>query len=319
MPSPVTARRPKLELLEDRTAPAVLTVTTAVDSTNPAGEPGSLRAVLKLAADGDVITFAPALAGQMIQLAVEDLPVTHSVTIRGPGAGRLTVQGRQGLATGVSAGVFEVAAGVRATIQGLTIRGGQSGSGGGILNAGTLTLVDSVVKDNLVYTASVAAGGGIANSGTLTLVRTVVSGNAARAIPVKATYGTKLAEGSGVYSSGTLTLVDSRVEGNTAAAQTLAATATAEGGGVFSTGAFLALRSDVNDNLASAQSGAIATAVAQGGGVFIGGGLAVLVTSSINPSRPPRRPAAACSSPARAQPPGCGSRSSPTTVLLPPK
>src|SRR5262245_8200494 len=79
--------RPRLETLEDRTAPAVFTVTNTADS-----GPGSLRqAVLaaNAAAGADSIAFDPAVFAkpQTIQMATGRLTITDPVTIQGPAAG----------------------------------------------------------------------------------------------------------------------------------------------------------------------------------------------------------------------------------------
>ena len=86
--------------------------------------------------------------------------------------------------------------------------------GGGIGNAGTLTLIDSRVTDNVAGSAGItsyAFGGGIHNGGALTVIRTVVSGNRAA---VRAPNG-RFADAGGISSSGALTLHDSVVSGNT--------------------------------------------------------------------------------------------------------
>src|SRR4051794_28000242 len=89
------SRRPAIrlaaELLEDRSTPAVFTVTTAADS-----GPGSLRAAIdqaNTAPDADTIVFAPSVAGATIGLSTvgdtslgpSALFVATPVTIRGNG------------------------------------------------------------------------------------------------------------------------------------------------------------------------------------------------------------------------------------------
>lgn len=283
MPS-ASRLRPAVNPLEDRAVPAHLLVTSPVDSFNPAGEPGSLRAALNAAADGDVIAFAPALFGQTIQLAGYDLPITHNVTIKAPKAAHVTIQGRQGFSVGISTRVFEVEAGVTAKFEGLTITGGQAGynTGGGILNSGTLTLIDCAVTNNLVYTTGLSLGGGIFNSGTLTLIRTQVSGNAALAVPNRGTGGTMLAEGGGIFSVGTLRLLDSQMTGNKVVADSIARPATALGGGVYSFGTLTARHSTFDANQADARSTILAVADAEGGGGYFTTGSATLNDCTVN-------------------------------------
>jgi len=87
--------------------------------------------------------------------------------------------------------------------------------GGGISNAGTLTLTDTRVTDNIAGSAEItsyAAGGGISNSalGTLTLIRSVVADNRAA---VSAPNG-RNTDAGGISSGGVLALEDSVVSGN---------------------------------------------------------------------------------------------------------
>jgi len=92
--------------------------------------------------------------------------------------------------------------------------------GGGIFNAGTLTVTDTRISDNVSGSttsdsslASYAAGGGIMNGfqGSLTLRGSFVSDNRAA---VNAPNG-RNTDGGAIASSGTLTIEDSRLSGNT--------------------------------------------------------------------------------------------------------
>src|SRR5438270_876285 len=67
---------PRLERLEDRTVPSTLTILNNLDS-----GPGSLRAVLAGAANGDTVAFAPSLSGKTITLTSGPLSVNTSVRI----------------------------------------------------------------------------------------------------------------------------------------------------------------------------------------------------------------------------------------------
>ena len=70
--------------------------------------------------------------------------INQNLDIEGPGASQLTVSG------GGLSQVFDVAAGTTVTIAGLTITGGvdSDGIGGGIMNAGNLTLKNDSVTGN---------------------------------------------------------------------------------------------------------------------------------------------------------------------------
>ena len=97
--------RPLLELLENRLAPATLTVNETGDNydftpaTSLTGATGSLRGCIVNAADGDTITFANSLAGQTITLtqALNTIywSYNHNLTIQGPSGG-VTISGGGG-------------------------------------------------------------------------------------------------------------------------------------------------------------------------------------------------------------------------------
>src|SRR5215208_6436790 len=130
------------------------TPTIIVTNTNDSG-PGSLRQTVADANNGDVIGFA--VTGT-IELTSGELLVTRSITISGPGAENLAVNGNN------QSRVFHVASGQIVTISGLTITNGHvSDSGGGIYNDhAVLTLNDCTINDN---SASGNLGGGIHNDG----------------------------------------------------------------------------------------------------------------------------------------------------------
>ena len=129
--------------------------TIIVTNTNDSG-PGSLRQALADANNGDTINFA--VTGT-IGLTTGELLVDKSITISGPGAENLTVDGNK------QSRVFHIASGQTMTISGLTITNGHvSDSGGGIYNDhAVLTLNDCTISDN---SATGNLGGGIHNDGT---------------------------------------------------------------------------------------------------------------------------------------------------------
>jgi peptidyl-prolyl cis-trans isomerase SurA len=135
-------------------APAVAAIHT-VRNTDDSGD-GSLRKALKDASDGDAISFASDVEGE---IALESsLDVDSDVAIKGPGANVVTVRGKEGV-TVASAGTV--------SISGLTIAGGDTAIE---LKHGKLTLLDSAVVDS--------TGDGIANQGgRLTLLRSLVARN----------------------------------------------------------------------------------------------------------------------------------------------
>jgi hypothetical protein len=77
--------------------------------------------------------------------------------------------------------VVAVDSGIRATISDLTVSNGvdAAGNGGGISNAGTLTLTDVVVSDNAATFGENGIGGGIFNAGTLSVSHSFITHNQA--------------------------------------------------------------------------------------------------------------------------------------------
>ena len=143
-----------------------------VTNTNDSG-PGSLRNALAVSHDGDTID-ATGVSGTIL-LTSDELQISHSVTINGPGAGTLAINGN---------GTFRVfvifASDV--TISGFTITNGfvnDGNGGGGInnLNGTTTTVSNCSISGNF--------GGGISNisnglcCATLTVTNSTVSDNSA--------------------------------------------------------------------------------------------------------------------------------------------
>jgi hypothetical protein len=190
--------------------------------------PNTLRQALLDVCDGGTITFnlPPATT---ITLATAELHVTKNVTITGPGSGNLAVNGASAFR------IFEVDAAKTVNITGIALNNGKvaganggagaAGSpalGGGVFNAGTLTLSDVIVNncqakggaggDNSGApggNGGDAFGGGISNSGTLNLTNSTLSANSAvggKGGDSDTTAGTGgAAVGGGVYNTGILT------------------------------------------------------------------------------------------------------------------
>jgi predicted outer membrane repeat protein len=206
-------QRPRLEVLEDRLAPSINAV---VSSTQDSGT-GSLRdaiAQVNNATDTSVntIAFSSALPGNAtITLDTALPPLNRNVIVQGPGAKALTVQ-RSSAGGTLSFGIFTVASGVSATLNGLTISGGNAADGAGIANHGDLNLVDALVTNN----TATDKGGGIFSdapaptAGSSTLTGVFIENSA---ITNNTTSGTGGAAGIDIESSGLL-LQDSTVSGN---------------------------------------------------------------------------------------------------------
>jgi hypothetical protein len=161
---------PALELLEHRLVLSTWTVTSAADSGS-----GSLRATLAEAGNGDKITFASSLRGQTITLTSGQLTVTTSVDIVGLGRNELTISGDN------TSRVFAVASGATAAIDRLTITNGLADQGGGIDNAGILSISECLLAGNeaLGDSAATGLGGGIFNEpgASLTVIASAFTNN----------------------------------------------------------------------------------------------------------------------------------------------
>ena len=160
--------------------------TLAVTSTADDWSPGTLRAALSSASNGDTIDLT-GISGA-IALDYGQLVVASDVTIAGPGPSQLAVDAQQ------NSRVFMILPGATVTISGLAITNGYEDSflsgisaGGGILNElGTLTVINCDVSGNW---ADLGAGifndggtlffGQFSGTATLNLIGSTVSGNVA--------------------------------------------------------------------------------------------------------------------------------------------
>jgi len=319
-------------LLHQPQPPDPTRVTTLADS-----GPGSLRWAIENAPAGSTITFAPRLRGGTILLTGGDLQFVKNLALRGPGADVLAISG------GERGYVVHVTHDVSVSITGLAFKDskfrGNSPSfitnegklilsksmvsnnrfysdsppvsekgGGGIYNAGTLSLIDSMVSTN----ESESVGGGIYNAGTLSLIDSTMSGNTARGdgggIFNKSSHpsdrvsltnstvsgNTAQSDGGGIENdSGALTLTNSTVSGNTAQS---------DGGGIENdSGALTLTNSTVSGNTARGGSGGgiyslgmlmltnttVANNIAQssGGGIYKAGNQAELTFCTIYGNR----------------------------------
>jgi hypothetical protein len=180
----------------------VLAVTSAAD-THQDGLLTLREAVALANADAsggqsDTITFDDSLGNATITLTAGPLELSgasSSATETVDGGGQITVNGNH---AGRS---FTVDFGVAAALDGLTIADGNAtnSSGGGIYNAGVLTVRATTLQGNFA-----TDGGGIYNGGTLTLTDSTLTGNSAL-------------YAGGIENYGTLTVSNSTLSGNVAA------------------------------------------------------------------------------------------------------
>lgn len=237
-----------------------LTVNTSNDlANNPAGTT-SLREAISFANTDTVnsaITFAPSISGQTISIGSE-LPAlanNGTVSISGP-AGGVTI-------SGPNSRIFRVSTGANATLTGLTIANANiSGSGGAILNSGTLTINDSTLSNNVITSST--NGGAIYSTGALTINNSTLSGNSAGG------------SGGAIYSTGAVTISKSTFSGNSATNSGGAIDVTNAltiGNSTFSGNNALnggAIRNDATNGILTLDSSTISgnTATSFGGGIF---------------------------------------------------
>ena len=176
--------------------------------------------------------------------------VSKDVSIQGNGAEKTIVQAHTSPGEATDR-VFEIPLEVSAQILGMTIQHGNPTSspmtGGGVLNYGTLTLVDVIIRENYG-----SAGGGLYNEGDLTLINSTVTENGSVG------GGDKYLEcetGGGLkVLSGTTTLINTTVSHNRAKSK---------GGGVHVAchGKLILHNSTISSNFATES----------GGGVYLNG------------------------------------------------
>ena len=198
-----------------------------------------------------------ALEGRLPQIE-DDLAIT------GPGPASLTVRRESGVGL---FRIFEFNDGVTGSLTGMTVTGGSSGAGGGILNgSGSLTLTRVAVVGNEAVveeavTEATADGGGIHSAGPLTLRESVVSDNRATAGD-----GTTVtaAGGGGIFTFGKLTIDRSTISDNTVKALGGGGEIYALGGGIDAIGEVNIERSTISGNSILAEG---AATQASGGGI----------------------------------------------------
>ena len=243
--------------------------TITVTNTNDSG-PGSLRQAILNASSGDTITFAPSVT--TVTLTSNELVIDKNLTITGPGANRLTVH------TVISARVFNITSStVTVSISGITISNGHAEygpGGGGILNAGALTLTDCTISDNLAGNFSgipIPGGGGVMNdNGTMTITGCTISNNQE---------GDGGGGGGVLNENGTMTITGCTISNNSASQSGFFGSFTSEGGGISNdSGSLIITNSTISGNTCSANNGDPlfpAPATAFGGGVDNSGSMTI--------------------------------------------
>jgi hypothetical protein len=238
-----------------------LPVTSCADD----GSPGTLRAVIAAAGEGDVVDLSAldcstiTLTQGIIDLSVLGDHHVNDLSIVGPGTDALTIDGNgdrvfshgdyqlglgtlsisdvtiangnytHGLASCIdSSGEVEL---TRTVVTGCTASGGGPLTFGGAISAGYLTMTSSTISNSSSSAAgdNVAIGGAAYVTGDATLIDSTITGNTVSAeTPGDGTY--YLTAGGGLYVRGALSMATSTISNNTLATNDML---TGPGGGIF--------------------------------------------------------------------------------------
>lgn len=195
------------------------------------GNDGSLRGAIDRAPAGSTVLFSSSMDSRNGFLNLDSpLIISKNVTIDASNLpSGVSISGK-GLVR-----VMEILPGVEVTLKGITIANGNAvdENGGGILNNGTLTLVNSTLDGN-----GAQIGGAIYNSntGTLNVLSSTLSNNAAQ-------------DGGAIGNAGALTMMNTTITKNTALG-------TSGGGGLFNDGGIASIiNSTIVENEAPDGSG----------------------------------------------------------------
>jgi hypothetical protein len=259
-------------------------MTNTVTSLADDGGSGTLRQILANAYDGQTIVFA---THGTLTLTNGELVITNSLTFVGPGATNLFISGN------TNSRVFNIkSTNAVVMISDVTICNGKAANGsdgGGVYNAGTLTLMACTLNANTAGNGYASTsinpgrggnGGGVYNAGTLTLMACTLNANTAGNGGVHTSGGIGGigangdggvgGNGGGVFNDGSLTLNACTFSANTAGRGANGGSenssgnggAGGNGGGVFN---------DTNASLATLRSSLFALNTAGTGGNPYGG------------------------------------------------
>ncbi|MHC5598489.1 MAG: beta strand repeat-containing protein [Nostoc sp.] len=263
--------------------------TFTVNNTNNSGA-GSLRQAVLNAntlTGKDIINFGGLFTDGLahtISLTGSGLSITDDLTIEGTNPSKLTIKDDS------ATRVFDIHSGVTSAINGLTITNSYNGAegGGAISNKGFLTLSNSIITGNSAKGSKITdiygryllgEGGGIYNAGSLTVNYSTIADNTALqggggiynaggSLTVNHSTiadNTASTDGGGIfcgYSNATITTVNySTIAGNTVSS--------GDGGGIYNTGGSLTVNhSTITNNTASSGGGGIGDFYGSGGGIY---------------------------------------------------
>ena len=192
----------------------------------------------------DTIRFS--VTGTITLVSTLPQVTDRRLTINGPASPRITIDGDNEYPH-IGVQVLQVASCATLELRNLTIAHGFSEpKGGGIINEGTLVIVDSTLADNItsgIFSTGLSGeGGAIYNDGVLTVVNSTFTGN--QSIGPYEGAG----EGGGIYNDGKLTVVKSIFSNNLGPA---------DGGGIANYKILRVTESTFSDNSAYGFGGGI--------------------------------------------------------------
>ena len=217
-------------------------------------------------AGAQVITFAPALTTDgpaTITFFTEPPSLSSEMTISGPGANLLTIQ--RSTAEGTpNFRIININQPGPMTISGVTITNGhtengvpanEGASGGGILNNGSLTLINLVISANTTGNGGDAQlagrggdGGGIANFGDLIIVGSTIANNSTGSAGTGTLCCSNGGRGAGIANFGILILTNCTISNNNTGNGSNNGGAAGSGGGIFNQGALTVINNTVINN-----------------------------------------------------------------------
>jgi predicted outer membrane repeat protein len=214
------------------------------DCKTPANACATIGHAISLSASGDTIQIAAATYQ-------ENLSIPVNLTLNGAKAATTIVDGT------TTANVFTVGAGISLKLSNLTIKNGVGYSGGGgVNNAGTLT-----VNNTLFYSNTALSGGAVFNTGTATISNTTFAGNTPYFFGHSASCGA-------IDNRSTMTITTSTFETNYANNNYTA------GGAICNSGTLAITASTFTDNQSQGNNGGY------GGAIFNSAGTLTLTNST---------------------------------------
>lgn len=234
----------------------VFAATITVSNTNDSGA-GSLRQAIANANPGDIIDFNLTYPAT-ITLTSGLLIIDKNLTIGGPGANNLTLNGNN------ASRVISISVDSIVSISGVTIVNGNTVSadydgGGGMYNAGNLTVTNSAFRNNRDPILGGYGGGGIGNIGTLTVMSSTFQSNSS-----------PQSGGGAIASAGTADITNCMFSDNTGSL----------GGAITGRGTMNVMNSTFNGNIATTSGGG-----GSGGAINIGWATLAVFNSTFTGNR----------------------------------